>query len=151
MVRHKNLVNFGQFLTTILCPIVVWSLSLHFNSRSRIFTRRNFRISRPIAGQLIFKDNFRACPNSISRSKKVRLQYPSKNIMLICLLFGIIWWSGRTQADGQIFGLVTCRARRGPFDLVRDQNNFVRPFIGLVIEPKDPTKKEVLWIKYDYT
>ena len=70
MVRHKNLVNFGQFLTTILCPIVVLSLSLHFNSRSRIFTRRNFRISRPIAGQLIFKDNFRACPNSISRSKK---------------------------------------------------------------------------------
>ena len=70
MVRHKNLVNFGQFLTTILCPIVVLSLSLHFNSRSRIFTRRNFRISRPIAGQLFFKDNFRACPNSISRSKK---------------------------------------------------------------------------------
>ena len=58
MVRHKNLVNFGQFLTTILCPIVVLSYSLHFNSRSRIFTRRNFRISRRIAGQLILKTIF---------------------------------------------------------------------------------------------
>ena len=146
MVRHKNLVNFGQFLTTILCPIVVLSLSLHFNSRSRIFTRRNFRISRPIAGQLIFKDNFRACPNSISRSKKVRLQYPSKNIMLICLLFGIIWWSGRTQADDQIFGfrfwLLAERVRIWLHPcLVRDQKNFVRQFIGLCYRTEGPDQE----------
>ena len=138
MVRHKNLVNFGQFLTTILCPIVVSSHSLHFNSRSRIFTRRNFRISRPIAGQLIFRGpktifalaQIQFLVQKISSSVSVQKYY-----VLFCLHFGIIRWSGRTQADADaqtrqikilVFELVTCRARGWSGTKTR------RPFTGLL-------------------